>query len=166
MSRRKRSLSDALCCVSDVLGNTLVFVALRRDSKNVGLLVPAQSLTKIIAIDSSRPPAWQAHRTHPYAHCSAPKPGRRAPPGLASVINPCGPTTAQERTCSSTPLTACLSQTGGHHRARPKRRAPPSKTLTSNFLKTQHRGFPTLRTHDKPRTTANLKPCTPTLTCR
>jgi hypothetical protein len=27
---------------------------------------------------ASRPPAWQAHKTHPHAHSSAPKPGRRA----------------------------------------------------------------------------------------
>ena len=37
-----------------------------------------------VTIESSRPPAWQAHKTHPHAHSSAPKPGRRAPRGIVS----------------------------------------------------------------------------------
>ena len=50
--------------------------------KNVGL-----SVTNPIAIDSSRPPGVGRHAPNAptYAHSSAPiKPGRRAPPGLAS----------------------------------------------------------------------------------
>ena len=37
------------------------------------------------------------------------------------IINSCGPTTAQDR-CASTPLTARLSQNGGHHLVWPQRR--------------------------------------------
>jgi hypothetical protein len=39
------------------------------------------------------------------------------------------------------------------HHARPDRRASPSRILSSTLLKTQHGGFPTLRAHDKSRTT-------------
>ena len=53
-------------------------------------------------------------------------------------------TTAKDRR-ASTPLTARLSPNGGHHHARPQRRVPTSRRLSSFFLKTQHGGFPTLR---------------------
>ena len=40
----------------------------------------------IIAIDSSRPPAWQAHRTHPYPHTPVP-PNPAVEPLPASLLN-------------------------------------------------------------------------------
>jgi hypothetical protein len=58
----------------------------------------------------------------------------------------------------STPLTARLSPNGGHHHARPQRRVPTSRILSSIFLKTQHGGFPTLRPRQ---ITNNKRICSP-----
>ena len=54
-----------------------------------------------------------------------------------------GPRDLTQDRCASTPLTARLSPNGGHHHARPQRRVPTSRMLSSFFLKTQHGGFPT-----------------------
>ena len=67
-----------------------------------------------------------------------------------------------------TPLTACLSQNGGHHLVWPQRRVPPSKVLehfkTSCLKRQGGDWYSHLLTNNSRTTRPNPEPCTPTST--